>query len=250
MLWSITTTSDSPPECMRELKTLEMMLRLDASDVLRVLDADVVHYLDIVRDWTFEAPPDELNLVRASPTLYQVSHFLKKHGFPNANGLVGPYALPLADMERKVCVLVEGDHSDDGGGPANCQIGAEVGDWSSSTKMVTSIARRTESRTTSGGRKSGLVLARFASGEGGNGSLAAASFPNTGRSSEDATHHLLAPCMVGNAAIWRRGMRRHLEQLGWEVLSVNEKVWLSLEKYEEKASYVRSLLMSRKLLQL
>ncbi|PFH33351.1 hypothetical protein BESB_085500 [Besnoitia besnoiti] len=88
-------------EALRLLKVVELTLRLDLPHTFAQLSPSALRVLATIRDTPFVDP----TLVTDNVLSYQLAHFLRKHRFPCERSMEGPYALRLADLERRLVVV-------------------------------------------------------------------------------------------------------------------------------------------------
>jgi len=91
------TVADDANE-LRQLKMIEILIRLDYLHTQEKLPRDVSEYLSVIRDLRFYD-----RAIRKDTALsYQLAYFLRKHGFPSKRHMLGPYALKVCDPEERI----------------------------------------------------------------------------------------------------------------------------------------------------
>ncbi|KFH01659.1 hypothetical protein TGVAND_267775 [Toxoplasma gondii VAND] len=98
--WGVRTLG-TRSELLRLLKIVELTLRLDLPHTCSQLSPPALRVLGVIRDTPFVDP----KLMTDNVLSYQLAHFLRKHRFPCERSMEGPYALRLADIERRLVVL-------------------------------------------------------------------------------------------------------------------------------------------------
>ncbi|KEP61716.1 UNVERIFIED_CONTAM: hypothetical protein HHA_267775 [Hammondia hammondi] len=98
--WGVRTLG-TRSELLRLLKIVELTLRLDLPHTCSQLSPPALRVLGVIRDTPFVDP----TLMTDNVLSYQLAHFLRKHRFPCERSMEGPYALRLADIERRLVVL-------------------------------------------------------------------------------------------------------------------------------------------------
>jgi len=83
---------------LRLLKMIEMLIRLDYLHTQEQLPPDVTEYLSVIRDLRYY----DRELRRDTALSYQLSFFLRKHGFPSKRHMLGPYPLKVCDPEERI----------------------------------------------------------------------------------------------------------------------------------------------------
>eukprot|EP00397_Hematodinium_sp_SG-2012_P022044 GEMP01022816.1.p1 GENE.GEMP01022816.1~~GEMP01022816.1.p1 ORF type:complete len:517 (+),score=107.52 GEMP01022816.1:3-1553(+) len=87
---------------LEALKEVEIILRLDYSQLFSNFKKETMEYLLASREakLSFEPPEDTV-------VTYQLRYFLQNHEFPAQCHAVGPYILALADPARRICFIHE-----------------------------------------------------------------------------------------------------------------------------------------------
>lgn len=83
---------------LRQLKMIELLLRVDFLHTLEQLPPEVTEYLSIVRSLRYY----DRDLRRDTALSYQLAYFLRKHNFPAKRHMLGPYALKISDPEERI----------------------------------------------------------------------------------------------------------------------------------------------------
>ncbi|CAD7930158.1 unnamed protein product [Amoebophrya sp. A25] len=216
---------------IRALKYIEMMLRLDATDI--GFDHNTEMFLTAVRDWDYTAPIAELE-TNDCRTLHQLAHFLGKHGFPGDHTMVGPYALPLCHVQWKTAVFTKLSEARNGkaSGPSEIEHQDQNTDDDSTRDNLTSRSTSTTSYGDCDEHVDGRGIAE--------------------EEEHDAEHistlDVERTSNFAAAGPFQSNMRKHLRSLGWRVLEVCPEYWAQLGTYSQRAAFVRALLKTEKLL--
>jgi len=83
---------------LRQLKMIEMLLRVDYLKTQEQLPPEVAEYLSIIRSLRYY----DRAIRRDTQLSYQLAFFLRKHGFPSKRHMLGPYALRVCDPQERI----------------------------------------------------------------------------------------------------------------------------------------------------
>lgn len=83
---------------LRQLKMIELLLRVDFLHTLEQLPSEVTEYLSVVRSLRYY----DRELRRDTALSYQLAYFLRKHNFPAKRHMLGPYPLKVCDPDERV----------------------------------------------------------------------------------------------------------------------------------------------------
>ncbi|PHJ22480.1 rap domain protein, partial [Cystoisospora suis] len=203
---------DHQSESLRTLKLVELTMRLDLPHTYGQLSPDAMRILGLIRDTPYVDP----HLLSDVVFSYQLSHFLRKHNFPCERVMEGPYALRLADSQRRLVIEM-------------ISSGDEEPSSSNSFNKVTPSRRRdvyTPQETLDRGE--GALRekdeAKNQQGRDGGENEDFMDLLETQRERDEQVH-LDATESLRRLKRATRARLRHLEDLGWRVIVVHYRDW-------------------------